>query len=800
MPLACPNTASKYLAIPVHSRFCNSYSIRSNKLLALLCALYVSGTLAQTPAIKEVDVRSFLGDPLNVRIAVDASLERDTPNCHSVIDRGEREGMLQSRDLQLTMVELRAARYLLVRSRTAINEPVVSFALRIGCPGEPVVEREFTLLLDPPPFTATVATPAVAGIAKTPSSVPAAGIWTVVAGDTLQSIARGIHPKNRLRQRQYLQAMRGLNPDLAKFADSAPLVAGTQLRTPDLKTLSGILPTTTVAKAAADAAPQTKPQDSTKPAVTAPPTPTSTAPKPPKRASAAPPAAAPAPAARTPEKRVAESVAPSAPSTKAVEPASGFRLRLSNAEIDLSRSRNVTDEQRNLLREKQLMLDSDDQVAALLSLRNTVKQLETRLNEMQLKMATAAPSVAAPVVAEEKAEVSPPALQAAPQAAPPTTSDKAGEKPAAASPVSEPATSQPAAAKATPAAAAVKIEPAPVTDDLLPDFLPAWLLAAVVGSMVLLFAAWRWAKRGKAARSHDDRHDAGNPLLSAPVTQMGPSKSEAEFSDWAEGDDKARSVAAGANTAAPIAAPAVPPQDIRLAPTARKAVVAEDHEATVRIDTPVIFEDTPARYELDSTPVTTVDFPLGLDDKPPEDRVRRLQYMHERFPELKTNTVSIDDADSVINASRLYYDEGDNRGGGLDKACELLTFAVEERPQEIRFWLAQFEIFRLENMIAEFGALAAKFQMLFSHTPAWPKVRHIGHEIDPGNPLYAESGRPSLGGESRFDPIAENWLNAPMDFTSDALMSDLRQALLDDHNITRADFDAAAAKLTAGAA
>ena len=179
--------------------------------------------------------------------------------------------------------------------------------------------------------------------------------------------------------------------------------------------------------------------------------------------------------------------------------------------------------------------------------------------------------------------------------------------------------------------------------------------------------------------------------------------------------------------------------------------------------------------------------------------MRRLQYMHERYPELKSNTVSIDDADSVINAARLYYDE-DHTGGGRDKACELLTFAVEERPQEIRFWLAQFEIFRLENLVAEFTAMAGKFHVLFSHTPAWPKVRHIGHELAPGNPLFAASGSALLAVEARFDPIAENWLNAPMDFTSDALMSDLRQALLDDHGVNSADFESITARLSASAA
>jgi hypothetical protein len=89
--------------------------------------------------------------------------------------------------------------------------------------------------------------------------------------------------------------------------------------------------------------------------------------------------------------------------------------------------------------------------------------------------------------------------------------------------------------------------------------------------------------------------------------------------------------------------------------------------------------------------------------------------------------------------------------------------------------------------------------VLFGHSTSWPKVRHIGHEIDPGNPLYAEAGRPSLSGETRFDPIAENWLNAPMDFTSDALTSDLRLALFDDHGVDRPDFESITARLAAGA-
>lgn len=225
------------------------------------------------------------------------------------------------------------------------------------------------------------------------------------------------------------------------------------------------------------------------------------------------------------------------------------------------------------------------------------------------------------------------------------------------------------------------------------------------------------------------------------------------------------------------------PAEIGIAPADAIETVrmpAQDLPSAPPVESGSVDEST-ERFDLDPTPAASLD--LALDDRPDEDRVRRLQYMYERFPELMSRTVSIDDADSVINAARLYYEEGH-----ADRACELLTFGIEERPQEVRFWLAQFEIFRLENRAADFSELAAKFHVLFSYSPSWPKVRHIGHELDPANPLFA-AGRDLLAGDSHFDPVVENWLNSPMDFTADALLSDLRREIFDQFNVDRSDFD-----------
>ncbi len=824
--------------------FIGGWALRA---LGTICLASATTVWAQDPVLRDVEVRSFLGEHLNLRITLAASTETvSNAICQSVIDSDRRENALRSADLILSMVELRTTRYLRVRSRAPYLDPVARFSLRIGCPGEPIVDREFTVLLDPPPFTVAPSLPtseapieptatsreiAVAGksskVARSAPRaklvVPASGNWTVREGDTLSSIAMGIQQKNRARQQQYVATLRELNPPIAAIADDAPLAVGSQLALPDLLTLSGILPPpdSPVARATKPSVPRPRlPKATLKVADTPPVPPPVLRAAPPAKAAVAPPTVKAAEPPKTsppkPAPPVAKALPMAPPAAKPSPRADGFQLRLSGSEVDLSRSRNITDEQRRQLREKQLMLDADDQVAALLSLRNTVKQLEQRLNEIQLKQAPSAAPPTAPVAAKIAA---PTPTAATPVTTPPPAVAPANVAPTAPSQVATPLATTPSPASSPGDAqkqplAPVKALPAPsssatsastdvknpaakppaaksaVADapgvDLLESVLPSPMVTGgIVAGLALLFGAWFWSRRAKK-----------------PTRAQSPSQPPPAESAPARAVDHGNVVAAkvATSTPPPIENTAQPEPTDAYLQTTRNLVVdappaAPDQYA--QIDAPVVFDDAPARFEVDSRPATTVDFLVGMDEQLPEDRVRRLQYMHERYPELQSNTVSIDDADSVINAARLYYDEADT--SGHDKASELLTFAVEERPQEIRFWLAQFEIFRLENMVNEFTEFAGKFHVLFSHTPAWPKVRHIGHELAPGNPLFAASGGPLLAGETRFDPIAENWLNAPMDFTSDALMSDLRMALLDDHGVDRADFDSITARLSVSA-
>lgn len=61
----------------------------------------------------------------------------------------------------------------------------------------------------------------------------------------------------------------------------------------------------------------------------------------------------------------------------------GFRLKLSTADLDLSLLGKMSEADRQRLREKQLLLDADDQVANTLSMKHRIKQLEEQIESMQ---------------------------------------------------------------------------------------------------------------------------------------------------------------------------------------------------------------------------------------------------------------------------------------------------------------------------------------------------------------------------------------------------------------------------------
>ena len=230
---------------------------------------------------------------------------------------------------------------------------------------------------------------------------------------------------------------------------------------------------------------------------------------------------------------------------------------------------------------------------------------------------------------------------------------------------------------------------------------------------------------------------------------------------------------------APLEEP--PPEDEQI-------VVAEEHlAAEPAFEMEPVEEPPEPRRELDSD----VELATRLPEANTDDLRRR--YIEQRFPEIVNRTIVLDEAGSVVKGARLFYEDG-----AVARAVELLHFAIEHNPGEVRTWLALFEIFRLERLAGEFAELARRFKELHGKSEYWRKVQYFGREIDPGNALYQEEAinkfetiGPSqarrMAAAASFDPIAENWLNAPMDFENEVLANDLRKALMAEKRINEED-------------
>ena len=186
-----------------------------------------------------------------------------------------------------------------------------------------------------------------------------------------------------------------------------------------------------------------------------------------------------------------------------------------------------------------------------------------------------------------------------------------------------------------------------------------------------------------------------------------------------------------------------------------------------------------------------VELATRLPDNNTDDLRRR--YIEERFPEIGNGAILLDEPDSVVKGARLFYEDR-----AIARAVELLHFAIERHPDEVKFWLALFEIFRLEALKGEFADLARRFREQHGKSDYWRKVQYFGREIDPGNELYAEKPLNTfetigtaqarrLAQETSFDPVAENWLGAPMDFQNEVLANELRKALMASAGIGESD-------------
>ncbi len=725
----------------------------------LALALLLCTSAAHALTLGDIQVRSALGEPLDARIPVIAAPgEWFGGRCFALASDAV-SGAPRISEAYVAVERSAAGAWLRIRSAQPVAEPASNMRVTIACPGTPATEsQEYAVLLDPriapTPPTVAAATPAVSASPEVTSNLGAR------PGDTLESIAATMFPRNRFARGAYLEALRAANPAIASRGEREPIGADEVIALPDLHTFAQARHS---ARPSA-AAPRAPSIAAEAPALAVEPKPI--APKAAKKESAP----RKEPALPKAQAQVAQKAAP-VTSRKVASAASGrsspgFQLKLSAPEMDLSPSRTIDDRLRNQLRERLLMLDADDQVAAMLSMRNSLKQLEARVAELQLKLSGMPPSLVAgkaetpPPKPEPKVEAKPepkvePKVEAKPEprvepkvepAAPPKVeaplvipappAAKVEAAPATAS--TEESTPAPPPVKAEPpkaqARAIAKPAPAPTDGSALPEWL--WSVVALFVVLVILIA-WYLVRRSRRERVEEE-----DEFSLAPPPEAGP------------GDDE-------------------------IAPHAE--AFAEE---------PMVIEH-PQRAEIASDAELTTRIPV----EDAEDLRRR--YIEERFPEIVTRMIVLEDPDSVVKGARLFYEDG-----AVTRAVELLQFAISGRPEEIKTWLALFEIFRLERLTGEFADLARRFQQHHGQSEHWRKVQYFGREIDPGNALYQEEAPNTLetigprearrfaaaaAGATSFDPIEENWLNAPMDFENEVLANELRKALMAQAGLSEQD-------------
>lgn len=611
----------------------------------------------------EVDLRSYLGQPLDARVPVlagpDEPLEE---SCFKLANGAVTSDNGHATPAKISFQQIGRNNVLLIRSSSAVPEPAVRIQIDVSCGNISKISREYTLLLDPPEYVAATRNIALPSAPVTATRQIESAPSAQVIYDTLPPLEgeAGVVP---LPSRQ--QAPRRVQPRKPAPQASAPRPR------PRVNT-------------------QTMPRP-------APPIAELQVPKP-----------KPAPAAE-PQK--------SAPPAVASKPTEGFRLKLSSAEIDLAPTKTVSDTDRQRLRERQLLLEtqSDDQTASMLAMKNSIKQLETQLAELRNKVApnsvptnatTAQTAPAAPTVA------TPPAVEFTPAQATPAPVAIPVAKPVATKPVTTPDNTFSLAEWVKPALAASGLA-----------------LLGIIGINL-------WRRRTRKDAGYEDLYAARNVKTTVPVQPVGQFDESKLFEESVEDDEELQEILS------PAEIPAAPRKPVIDLPLSAATGAADDRNM--------------------------------IDPQAPDSF--KLAYLRERFPEIAQGSLRLDKPDSLIHAARLYYQEDSNSA----KATELLEYAIGEYPHEVRPWLALFEIYRLEHRAPEFTNLAQRFKAKFEQGGYWPKVQGIGRQLDANNPLYTatEYHMEEAGDDAAISPEAENWLNTPLDFTQDLLGGELRNALM----------------------
>lgn len=325
-------------------------------------ALVLMSLDARAIGIGEIIAQPRLGERLRIELRLHADDQPVDPSCIRLAPAESADDLPWIRSARLR-VQGGARPTLVVESNEVINHPIYMLGLRIGCGAE--VRREFAMMPQPPlelPRGTPAAAPTTAdpGAPMPATSPRASGTgWLIVEGETLSSIAEALYPGDAASQRSFVRRAARANPRLFRgVADPAShaLPGGESLALPGT---GAAAPARTAHEWAARAPARTR--------------------KP--RVEEASPAVAQAPARDASARRGEDRL--SVASGEDGEAGLKFSTLLDDA-----RSRGLTEEQRERLRQEQrLIAQLDEKIIASLALAEKIRNMEDYLEKLQGDMA-----------------------------------------------------------------------------------------------------------------------------------------------------------------------------------------------------------------------------------------------------------------------------------------------------------------------------------------------------------------------------------------------------------------------------
>ena len=422
-------------------------------------------------------------------------------------------------------------------------------------------------------------------------------------------------------------------------------------------------------------------------------------------------------------------------------------LRLSLSAGDLTVLPAANEARRNDLRRRQLILDTDNLMSALLERNHKITLLEKELAGLTARVMATERSLKLIIPPTETVPSKTTAEASKPE---PTTAPAATTVlPASAPTIEVPATAPP------PAIAAVEISKPPAT--IVPPVriegsrppVAWWSIGSIVLVLLVITAATlAILRRRRKARDEPYAHlpeemDArlsGAPA-EAPMRAMVPASE-----DVAEGSFITTTPLAPAVAETPAAA--FPEIHFEL---------AED-----TADAPTATRNLPATVEgLAGTALQAPSQAANSDSHPTVDdiRARRTRYLHSRYHDIAILMPPLDAPQRLINQAGRIHDEG-----AVEYAKRLLKYSAYSRPYTEEFWLALLEFLYREKFANDYLVNANWFRQYLPDSVNWDEVQRIGYLLDPAAPLFA-----SAAAWSHEEPILGTWL--PVKHASSGLES-----------------------------